>query len=192
MAILTRTSENKKQNVDTAHRWQQLRVFLCLSLVAIFCLLPIASHAERIKDIASFEGMRDNQLVGFGLVAGLAGVGDTGNQTIDVMVNMLKRMGATVPASDIKTRGRRGLGTTAPLPPFPKPGMSWTPSFGDWRRQEPAGRDLLLAPLKGPDGKVYALAQGAVSVGGIIGGRRRHVGSKEPYDCRQSAKRCYH
>ncbi len=171
MAILTRTSENKKQNVDTAHRWQQLRVFLCLSLVAIFCLLPIASHAERIKDIASFEGMRDNQLVGFGLVAGLAGVGDTGNQTIDVMVNMLKRMGATVPASDIKTKDVAAVIITASLPPFPKPGMkldALVSAIGDAKSLQ--GGTLLLAPLKGPDGKVYALAQGAVSVGGFIGG----------------------
>ena len=193
MAILTRTSENKKQNVDTAHRWQQLRVFLCLSLVAIFCLLPIASHAERIKDIASFEGMRDNQLVGFGLVAGLAGVGDTGNQTIDVMVNMLKRMGATVPASDIKTKDVAAVIITASLPPFPKPGMkldALVSAIGDAKSLQ--GGTLLLAPLKGPDGKVYALAQGAVSVGGFIGGGGGTWVQKEPYDCRQSAKRCYH
>jgi flagellar P-ring protein FlgI len=171
MAILTRTAESKKQMVDRTHLRQRLRVFLCLSLVAIFCLLPIVSHAERIKDIASFEGMRDNQLVGFGLVAGLAGVGDTGNQTIDVMVNMLKRMGATVPASDIKTKDVAAVIITASLPPFPKPGMkldALVSAIGDAKSLQ--GGTLLLSPLKGPDGKVYALAQGAVSVGGFIGG----------------------
>ncbi|HYA85696.1 MAG TPA: flagellar basal body P-ring protein FlgI [Nitrospirota bacterium] len=172
MAILTKTAANRRQQtVDRAYRKRPFRLSLYLFLLAAFCLLPIASHAERIKDIASFEGMRDNQLVGFGLVAGLAGVGDTGNQTIDVMVNMLKRMGATVPASDIKTKDVAAVMITASLPPFPKPGMkldALVSAIGDAKSLQ--GGTLLLAPLKGPDGKVYALAQGAVSVGGFIGG----------------------
>src|SRR5271169_5000183 len=171
MAILTKTFDRRQETGDREHRRRRLRLFLCLSLFAVNCLTPITSHAERIKDIASFEGMRDNQLVGFGLVAGLAGVGDTGNQTIDTLVNVLKRMGLTVPASDIKTKDVAAVMITASLPPFPKPGMKLdaiVSAIGDAKSLQ--GGTLLLAPLKGPDGKVYALAQGAVSVGGFIGG----------------------
>ncbi len=172
MAILTNTIYQRLLATGSrARRKRQYHFSLCLFLLAIICLLPITSYAERIKDIASFEGMRDNQLVGFGLVAGLAGVGDTGNQTIDVMVNMLKRMGATVPSSDIKTKDVAAVMITASLPPFPKPGMKLdaiVSAIGDAKSLQ--GGTLLLAPLKGPDGKVYALAQGAVSVGGFIGG----------------------
>jgi len=171
MAILRKAVDSRQYTVDGEHRSRRFRLFLCFSLFAVYCLLPTDVHAERIKDIASFEGMRDNQLVGFGLVAGLAGVGDTGNQTIDTLVNVLKRMGLTVPASDIKTKDVAAVMITASLPPFPKPGMKLdaiVSAIGDAKSLQ--GGTLLLAPLKGPDGKVYALAQGAVSVGGFIGG----------------------
>jgi flagellar P-ring protein precursor FlgI len=134
-------------------------------------LLATTVHAERIKDIASFEGMRENQLVGYGLVVGLDGSGDKGNQTIQTIANLMKRMGLTVQISDIKTKNAAAVMITASLPPFPKPGMkldALVSTIGDAKSLQ--GGTLLLAPLKGPDGKVYALAQGAVSVGGFIGG----------------------
>ncbi len=146
-----------------------------LFLLALFLtgpwLLAPAVHAERIKDIATFEGMRENQLVGYGLVVGLDGSGDKGNQTIQTIANLLKRMGLTVGISDIKTKNAAAVMVTASLPPFPKPGMTLdalVSTIGDAKSLQ--GGTLLLAPLKGPDGKVYALAQGAVSVGGFIGG----------------------
>lgn len=134
-------------------------------------LLAPAVHAERIKDIASFEGMRENQMIGYGLVVGLDGTGDKGNQTIQSVANLLQRMGLTLKAADIKIKNAAAVMITASLPPFPKPGVrldALVSTIGDAKSLQ--GGTLLLAPLKGPDGKVYALAQGAVSVGGFIGG----------------------
>ncbi len=147
-----------------------VKLFL-LFLATCYMLHAPAVHAERIKDIASFEGMRENQLIGYGLVVGLDGTGDKGNQTIQTIGNMLQRMGLTVKASDIKVKNAAAVMITAALPPFPKPGMrldGLVSTIGDAKSLQ--GGTLLLAPLKGPDGKVYALAQGAISVGGFIGG----------------------
>jgi flagellar P-ring protein precursor FlgI len=145
-------------------------LFVCL-LSSVLWLLPSYASAERIKDIATFEGMRENQLIGYGLVVGLDGSGDKGNQTIQTIANLMKRMGLTVSVSDIKTKNAAAVMVTSSLPPFPKPGMkldALVSTIGDAKSLQ--GGTLLLAPLKGPDGKVYALAQGAVSVGGFIGG----------------------
>jgi flagellar P-ring protein FlgI len=148
------------------------KFFLLLLFLATGPLLlaPVA-FAERIKDIASFEGMRENQLIGYGLVVGLDGSGDKGNQTIQTIANLLQRMGLTVKLSDIKAKNAAAVMVTSALPPFPKPGMrldALVSTIGDAKSLQ--GGTLLLAPLKGPDGKVYALAQGAISVGGFIGG----------------------
>ncbi len=147
------------------------RLLLCLCLCTVCCLLPTASLAERIKDIASFEGMRENQLIGYSLVVGLDKSGDTGNQTLQAISNMLQRMGQTVTIANITAKNTAAVMITATLPPFPKPGMKLdglVSTIGDAKSLK--GGTLLLAPLRGPDGKVYALAQGAVSVGGFIGG----------------------
>jgi flagellar P-ring protein precursor FlgI len=144
---------------------------VCLSLFTAYCLLPPVSFAERIKDIANFEGMRENQLIGYGLVVGLDGSGDKGNQTLITIANMLQRMGLTIKIADIKAKNSAAVMVTAALPPFPKPGVrvdALVSAIGDAKSLQ--GGTLLLAPLKGPDGKVYALAQGAVAVGGFIGG----------------------
>jgi len=148
-----------------------LRLLLCLSLATGYWVLAPAVYAERIKDIASFEGMRENQLIGYGLVVGLDGSGDKGNQTIQSIANLLQRMGLAVKTSDIKIKNAAAVMITAALPPFPKPGMKLdglVSTIGDAKSLQ--GGTLLLSPLKGPDGKVYALAQGALSVGGFIGG----------------------
>jgi len=144
---------------------------LQLFLIAVPCTLPPDVSAERIKDIASFEGMRENQLIGYGLVVGLDGSGDKGNQTIQTIANLLQRIGLTVNLTDIKAKNAAAVMVTSALPPFPKPGMrldALVSTIGDAKSLQ--GGTLLLAPLKGPDGKVYALAQGAISVGGFIGG----------------------
>lgn len=170
MAIL----RNKRQKSEEGNQKTGLgRMSLLLSLLLATgpWLLPPAVHAERIKDIATFEGMRENQLVGYGLVVGLDGSGDKGNQTIQTIANIMKRMGLTVQNSDIKSKNAAAVMITASLPPFPKPGMkldALVSTIGDAKSLQ--GGTLLLAPLKGPDGNVYALAQGAVSVGGFIGG----------------------
>jgi len=131
-------------------------------------LLVTAVHAERIKDIAVFEGIRDNQLIGYGLVVGLDGSGDKGQATIQGVVNMLIRMGITLNPKDISTKSVAAVMVTATLPPFAKPGMkidALVSTIGDAKSIQ--GGTLLLTPLKGPDGRVYALAQGPLSIGGF-------------------------
>lgn len=143
----------------------------CISLFTVCCLLPAVSFADRIKDIASFEGVRENQIIGYGLVVGLDGTGDKGNSTIQSISNLLQRMGLTVKQSDIKAKNTAAVMVTCALPPFPKPGTTvdvFVSAISDAKSLQ--GGTLLLTPLKGPDGAVYALAQGPVSVGGFIGG----------------------
>jgi flagellar P-ring protein precursor FlgI len=129
------------------------------------------SYAERIKDIASFEGVRENQLIGYGLVVGINNTGDTGLATLQTIANMLQRMGVVIKPRDIMAKNIAAVVVTATLPPFPKPGTkidALVSAIGDAKSLQ--GGTLLLTPLKGPDGKVYALAQGPVSIGGFIGG----------------------
>jgi flagellar P-ring protein precursor FlgI len=145
-------------------------------------LLPVtvtAVHAERIKDIASFEGVRENQLVGYGLVVGINGTGDTGLATLQGISNMLQRMGITVKPRDIMAKNTAAVMVTATLHPFPKPGSkidALVSTIGDAKSLQ--GGTLLLTPLKGPDSKVYALAQGPVSIGGFTGGGGGNVVQK--------------
>lgn len=134
-------------------------------------MLFSAVRAERIKDIASFEGFRENQLIGYGLVVGLDGTGDKGLATMQGIANMLQRMGLTVRPNDIKAKNTASVMVIANLPPFPKPGIridAIVSTIGDAKSLQ--GGTLLLTPLKGPDGKVYGLAQGPVSIGGFVGG----------------------
>lgn len=145
--------------------------FLVMLLFIFNFQLLTFSYAERIKDIASFEGVRENQLVGYGLVAGINNTGDTGLATLQTIANMLQRMGVIVKPRDIMAKNTAAVVVTATLPPFPKPGTkidALVSALGDAKSLQ--GGTLLLTPLKGPDGKVYALAQGPVSIGGFIGG----------------------
>ena len=150
------------------------KIILFITSILLFTFhfsLFTYSYAERIKDIASFEGVRDNQLIGYGLIAGLDGSGDKGKTAVQSISSMLKRMGVTVNANDIKTKSIAAVVITATLPPFAKPGMkidALVSTIGDATSIQ--GGTLLLAPLKGPDGKVYGLAQGPVSIGGFAAG----------------------
>lgn len=171
MAILKNKGSRVKGPGAGRGRFMHTLFFFMLFLVTGPLLLVPDASAERIKDIASFEGMRENQLIGYGLVVGLDGSGDKGNQTLQTIANLLRRMGLTIKLSDIKAKNAAAVMVTASLPPFPKPGMKLdvlVSTLGDAKSLQ--GGTLLLAPLKGPDGKVYALAQGAISVGGFIGG----------------------
>lgn len=146
---------------------KQIFVVVILLLTSYFSLLDF-SYAERIKDIANFEGVRDNQLMGYGLVVGLDGSGDKGQAAVQSIVNMLHRMGLTINPKDINSKSIASVIITATLPPFAKPGMkvdALISTIGDAKSLQ--GGTLLLTPLKGPDGKVYALAQGPVSIGGF-------------------------
>ena len=144
------------------------------SLIIFFVLfgiggyMPSSSQAERIKDIASLEGARENQLVGYGLVVGLNGTGDKSLTTMQSIANMLARMGMIVNATDIQAKDTAAVIVTATLPAFPKPGIridALVSAMGDAKSLQ--GGTLLLSPLKGPDQKVYGLAQGPISLGGF-------------------------
>lgn len=128
-------------------------------------LVATSAHANRIKDIASFEGVRDNQLVGYGLVVGLNGSGDSDQTRFPVqsVVNMLERMGITVNRADITVKNVAAVMVTATLPPFAKQGNRLdvtVSSMGD--SKSIAGGTLIMTPLKGADNQVYAVAQGSV------------------------------
>lgn len=136
-------------------------------ILALCILLLLASnaHAVRIKDIASFEGVRDNQLVGYGLVVGLNGSGDSDQTRFPVqsVVNMLERMGISVNRSDITVKNVAAVMVTATLPPFAKQGNRLdvtVSSLGD--SKSIAGGTLIMTPLRGADNQVYAVAQGSV------------------------------
>jgi flagellar P-ring protein precursor FlgI len=123
----------------------------------------------RVKDIASIEGIRDNQLVGYGIVVGLHGTGDSQQTTfpIQTLVSTLLRMGVSVPATSIKTQNLAAVFISATLPPFAEPGTKLditAASAGDAQSLE--GGLLLMTPLYGPDGKIYAQAEGPLVVGG--------------------------
>ena len=138
-------------------------------LVPALCL----PAATRLKDLVSIEGVRDNQLLGYGLVVGLAGTGDK-QQTIfttQSLANLLQRMGVTVAASAIVVKNTAAVMVTATLPPFAQPGMKidiTVSSVGDAANLQ--GGLLVMTPLKGPDGQVYAVGQGPVLTGGFSGG----------------------
>jgi flagellar P-ring protein precursor FlgI len=131
----------------------------------------------RIKDVATIEGIRDNQLVGYGLVVGLRGTGDS-SQTVfpaQTLISALERMGITVPqtgsnsASNMQVKNMAAVFVVATLPPFSRPGYKLditASSAGDARSLE--GGILLMTPLYGPDGQIYAQAQGALVLGGYV------------------------
>jgi flagellar P-ring protein FlgI len=130
------------------------------------------AHAERIKDLASVAGVRGNPLIGYGLVVGLDGTGDQTSQapfTVQSLRNMLNELGVTVPSNvNPQLKNVAAVAIHAELPPFAKPGqqidvtVSSIGNAGSLR-----GGTLLMAPLKGADGQVYAIAQGNLVVGGF-------------------------
>ncbi|MBU0986442.1 MAG: flagellar basal body P-ring protein FlgI [Proteobacteria bacterium] len=147
--------------------------FLVLFFLLLGFINPAAGLAARIKDIASIQGIRPNQLLGYGLVIGLNGSGDKGGTsfTIQGLVNMLERMGVHVSADDVKVSNVAAVMVSATLPPFARIGKKidvTLSSIGDAKSLQ--GGTLLLTPLKGVDGKVYALCQGAISIGGFSAG----------------------
>lgn len=150
------------------------KIFMTLVITLVILMPAGPGLAIRIKDIATFEGVRPNQIIGYGLVVGLNGTGDKANTafTTQTLVNMLKRMEISVPSSAVKVKNVAAVMVTADLPPFVKPGSKidvLVSSMGD--ASSLAGGTLLATPLKAVDGHVYAVTQGPVSVGGFaIGG----------------------
>ena len=143
-------------------------------LLALLLLSASAAPAAaRLKELTSLEGVRDNQLMGYGLVVGLNGTGDK-RQTVfsaQALTNILRRMGVTVNPTAILVRNMAAVMVTATLPPFAQPGTRidiTAAAIGDSTNLQ--GGLLLLTSLQGPDGEVYAAAQGALLTGGFVAG----------------------
>ena len=147
---------------------------LALLLVVAFLVLPFAASAAgvRVRDLVMVAGARDNQLVGYGLVAGLANDGDKDPvYTQQTVANMLRRYGINIPATTLSAKNVAVVMITADIPAFIKSGQRLdvqVASMGDAKSLQ--GGVLLQAPLFGADNKVYAVAQGPVSVGGFTAG----------------------
>jgi flagellar P-ring protein precursor FlgI len=134
---------------------------------------PLSSKAARIKDMANIKGVRNNQLVGYGLVVGLDGTGDGKKSkfTTQSMVSMLEQMGVSVGEKDVTLSNVAAVMVTADLPPFTRSGSridALVSSIGDASNLQ--GGTLLLTPLKAVNGKIYAVAQGPVVTGGFLTG----------------------
>lgn len=133
---------------------------------------PLALFAGRVKDLTQVEGGRDNQLVGYGLVVGLAGEGDSNAaSTLRSVANVLQRYGISINSQDIKAKNTAAVMITSEIAAFLKPGARIdvnVASMGDAKTLQ--GGVLLQTPLLGADGRVYAVAQGPVAIGGFVGG----------------------
>ncbi len=155
-------------------------------IVLLNCTSPL--HAARIKDLASIEGVRDNQLLGYGLVMGLNGTGDDIKKAVftrQALINLVQRLGMSITPdvfNRMKTDNVAAVMVTADLPPFARPGSRidvLVSTMGD--ATSLSGGTLLMTPLKGPDGKTYAVAQGALAVGAIsFGGKSAKVQKNFP------------
>jgi flagellar P-ring protein precursor FlgI len=149
------------------------RIVLIALLVVVGLGWRGHADAARLKDIAEINGVRMNQLVGYGLVVGLDGSGDGKKATFTVqsMASMLEKMGVTVDQKDIQVKNVAAVMVTAKLPPFAKRGNRidvLVSSIGDANNLQ--GGTLMLTPLKGIDGRIYAVAQGPVNTGGFGAG----------------------
>ncbi len=170
-------------------QWRKFAAYCLLSTV--YCLpttgyrLPATDYQQdkpasdkeltvRVKDIAEIEGVRSNQLIGYGLIVGLNRTGDRTQQNIyanQTLQNLLERMGITTTVAAMKPENVATVLVTATLPPFARQGSRIdvnVSSIGDARSLQ--GGTLIITPLKGIDGQVYAIAQGSVSIGGIAAG----------------------
>lgn len=156
-----------------------LRMRTFLLLTALGFVIPAARGADdnavgaHIKDITTVEGIRENQLIGYGVVAGLHRTGDS-QQTLfstQTLANILQRMGLQIPVAAVTVKNIAAVFVTASLPPFARPGMKidvTVSSIGD--ATSLSGGLLLLTPLKAADGNVYAVAQGSLTLGGYSAG----------------------
>ena len=165
-------------------QWKiRILAMICLAILLV-AVGSDAAHAARIKDIANIRGVRQNQLFGYGLVVGLDGSGD-GNKslfTVQSLASMLEKMGVTIDPDDVKVKNVAAVMITADLPPFARTGSRidvLVNSIGDAKNLQ--GGTLLLTPLKGADGKVYAVAQGPVSTGGFSYGKGTGTGVQKNF-----------
>lgn len=143
-------------------------------LLILLIVAPASSYAERIKELASIQGVRENQLIGYGLVVGLDGSGDMTIQipyTTQSVISMLTQLGISLPPNMENTLMLKNVAAvmvTATLPPFARPGLAidvTVSAIGNSKSLR--GGTLLMTPLKGADGQVYAMSQGSLLVGGV-------------------------
>ena len=187
--ILAATAESKRPGGTVFFKFQSLRAHVAamsqaevkihrvaawlVMLTSLICLAPAArAEGARVRDLTMIAGARDNQLAGYGLVVGLAGDGDKNPiYTVQTVANMLQRYGITVPASTLSSKNVAVVMVTAEIPAFKKTGSKLdvtVSSMGDAKSLQ--GGVLIQTPLIGADGKVYAVAQGPLSIGGVSAG----------------------
>ena len=152
---------------------KMLRVGTCIGIAAVL-LLAGPAHAVRLKDFVDIRGVRNNPLVGYGLVIGLNGTGDgkSAGFTFQSLASMLERMGMTVTPKDVeKVENVAAVAVTAQLPPFARAGARIDVTVSSIGTAESLqGGILLMTPLRGADGQIYAVAQGPLSIGGFSAG----------------------
>ncbi len=147
---------------------------LALIALNLLPLLAVTGNLARVKELASLEGVRDNQLIGYGVVVGLNGTGDKRQPIFpaQTLANLLERMGVQVPATAIQVQNMASVMVTTNLPPFAQPGVRLdvhVAAIGDATNLQ--GGLLVMTPLKGGNTVVYAVAQGPVVTGGFVAGR---------------------
>ncbi len=162
--------------------------FTCFLTLSLSLIMGTSLNAARIKDLAAVEGVRDNQLLGYGLVMGLNGTGDDIKKSVftrQALINLVKRLGMSITPEvfrQMKTDNVAAVMVTANLPPFARPGSRidvQVSTMGDANNL--SGGTLLMTPLKGPDGRTYAVAQGPLAVGSIaFGGKAAKVQKNFP------------
>jgi flagellar P-ring protein precursor FlgI len=174
MLLINRTHRFSLFRADKTPQWQKsLAVFLLVCVGVLAGMVAPSAHAERIKDLANIQGVRSNQLIGYGLVVGLDGTGDQTTQTpftLQSTLNMLQSLGVTLPPgtySQIQLKNVAAVIVTANLPPFAQIGQNLDVTVSAMGNAKTLrGGTLLLTPLKGADGQVYAMSQGNVVIGG--------------------------
>ena len=160
-------ARHQRSNQISGHQRRLGRLTL---FIVLFVLFAVPAEAVRLKDLASVKGVRDNQLVGYGIVVGLNGTGDGKNATFTTngLANVMRNMGVKIDPQQVRVKNVASVIVTAKLPPFIKTGQTLDvtlSSVGDASSLQ--GGTLLATPLKGLDNQVYAIAQGAVSIGGF-------------------------
>ena len=141
-----------------------------IGILVVLGAMAAPAHADRVKDLATIAGVRGNALTGFGIVVGLDGTGDDARSPVvrESMAKMLKRLGITVDAAQLKAKNVAAVMVTGELPAFARPGMAFDITVSSMGTAKSlAGGTLLVTALKGPDQRTWAIAQGSLSLGGF-------------------------